>query len=74
MKESGYGRDARHIVIDKLENLTIFSDTSSLELFFNDGEYALTTHIYDYSDNLEIAIDIGIQCIYYELNGYKILG
>lgn len=73
MKESGYGRDARHIVIDKLENLTIFSDTSSLELFFNDGEYAFTTRIYDHSDNFEIAVDINIQCIYYELNGYKIV-
>lgn len=73
MKESGYGRDARHIEIDKLENMTIFSDTSSLEIFINDGEFALTTRIYDRSKKLEISIDTNITCTYYELNGYKII-
>lgn len=73
MKESGYGRDARHIVIDNFENMTIFSDVSSLEIFINNGEYALTTRIYDHSKQLEISIDTSILCSYYELNSYKII-
>lgn len=73
MKDSGYGRDARHIVIDKLEKMTIFSDTSSLELFINDGEYALTTRVYDHSNKFEIFIDGNIQVIYYELDSYQIV-
>lgn len=73
MKESGYGRDIRHIIIEELEEITIFSDTSSLELFFNHGEYAFTTRVYDHSSNIEIAIDTNIQCTYYELNDFKIV-
>lgn len=70
MGPSGYGRDARHIVINKLDNMTIFSDTSSLEIFFNDGEYALTTRIY--SECSKIKTDINIQGTYYELDAYVI--
>ena len=33
MGASGYGRDLRHIIIDDLSNMTIYSDTSSLEIF-----------------------------------------
>lgn len=73
MGKCGYGRDTRHIVIDKLEKMVIFSDTSSLELFINDGEYALTSRVYDELNNPEIAIDINVQGIYYELDGYKIV-
>lgn len=73
MKESGYGRDQRHIVIENLMNMTIFSDTSSLEIFINDGEYAFTTRIYDHSKDLEISIDTNIPCTYYELDKYQII-
>lgn len=71
MESSGYGRDARHIVIDKLDNMTLFSDTSSLEIFFNDGEFALTTRIY--SECSKISVDTTMQGIYYELDSYKII-
>lgn len=73
MKESGYGRDIRHIIIEELQEIAIFSDTSSLELFFNHGEYAFTTRVYDHGGNFKIDIDINIQCTYYELNSYKIV-
>lgn len=73
MKESGYGRDERHIELSNLENMTIYSDTSSLEIFINNGEYAFTTRIYDHSKDLEISIDTNIQCTYYELNSYQIV-
>ena len=73
MKESGYGRDIRHIIIKEVQEITIFSDSSSLELFINHGEYAFTTRVYDHSSNLEIDVKRDIQCIYYELNSYKII-
>lgn len=44
--ESGYGRRKRMIKLDKLSQLQIFSDTSSLELFVNDGDYVMTSRVY----------------------------
>lgn len=43
---SGYGRKERKTTIENLTNLHIFSDTSSLELFVNDGEKVFTTRTY----------------------------
>lgn len=50
MGKSGHGRRERVAQIDKLFNITIFSDTSSIEIFINDGETVMTTRVY--SDNL----------------------
>ena len=47
MKESGYGRTSRHVYVKDLVKLHIFSDTSSLEIYFNDGEEVMTTRVYD---------------------------
>ena len=44
--ESGYGRRKRMTPIEAISQLQIFSDTSSLEIFVNDGEYVLTTRVY----------------------------
>ncbi len=44
---SGSGRTSRHIQIDHIDEIEIFSDTSSLEIFINHGQYALTTRVYD---------------------------
>ena len=45
MNKSGSGRGVKHIKISEMNNMTLFSDTSSLELFINDGAYAFTTRI-----------------------------
>lgn len=37
MKESGYGRDMRGIELETIEDLQIFVDASSIEIFVNDG-------------------------------------
>lgn len=51
--ECGYGRKERIVRLDSLSNIRIFSDTSSLEIFLNDGEEVFTTRIYpDKEDNL----------------------
>lgn len=47
MKESGYGREKRSVQVDTIESLQIFSDTSSLEIFINRGQKAMSTRLYD---------------------------
>nr|WP_278598100.1 GH32 C-terminal domain-containing protein [Catenibacterium mitsuokai] len=47
--------------------MTLFSDTSSLELFFNDGAYAFTTRIYNNSDTIEIISNKEIDITAYQL-------
>ncbi len=42
----GSGRTIRSVHLDTLENLILFSDTSSLEIFLNDGSEVFTTRIY----------------------------
>lgn len=42
----GCGRTTRSVQLTKLQDLHIFSDTSSLELFLNDGSEVFTTRIY----------------------------
>ena len=51
MDKSGHGRKERIAEIKQLRNLTIFSDTSAIEIFINDGENVMTTRVY--SENLE---------------------
>ena len=46
MGQSGHGRKERIAQIDALRNLTIFSDTSAIEIFINDGETVMTTRVY----------------------------
>lgn len=52
--QSGYGRTRRHLAADTIEVLDIFSDTSSLEVFVNGGEFAMTTRIYDGPEDLDL--------------------
>lgn len=51
MGKSGHGRKERIAEIKQLRNLTIFSDTSAIEIFINDGENVMTTRVH--SENLE---------------------
>ena len=67
MNESGSERSEKHIKIPEINNMTLFSDTSSLELFFNDGAYAFTTRIYDKSNNVEIVCNEDIDMTAYSM-------
>lgn len=69
---SGSGRDARHLVIDHMTSLSVFSDTSSLEIFINQGEYAFTTRVYDDQKDLQIVADRSMQGMLYTLSGFEI--
>ena len=44
--ERGQNRPLRRVPLEKLENLRIFCDTSSIELFANDGEAVFTSRFY----------------------------
>lgn len=44
--ESGFGRTCRYLELEQLKNLRILMDTSSLELFLNDGERVMSTRFY----------------------------
>lgn len=43
---SGYGRSERSVEIKDLKQIHVIADTSSLEIFLNDGEYVLSTRVY----------------------------
>lgn len=72
MTASGEGRGEKHIKIPHLDNITIFSDTSSLELFFNDGAYAFTTRIYDDFKESDLVCDHDIDMVYYNLKAIQV--
>lgn len=53
---SGYGRDERKVIIEKLENIRVFMDTSSIEIFLNNGEEVFTSRVFPEKDDLIISI------------------
>lgn len=59
MTGCGSGRTVRSLKVEKLWKLQIFSDTSSLEIFVNDGADVFTSRIYDSMEDLEIRMDAG---------------
>ncbi|MEG1287412.1 MAG: glycoside hydrolase family 32 protein [Clostridium sp.] len=52
----GYGRDERAVKIEKVNEVRIFSDNSSLEVFLNNGEEVFTTRIYNETIDSEIKV------------------
>lgn len=70
MGDSSFGRDIRQVKIDKIKDLRIYSDKSSLEIFINEGEYVLTSRVYSekagfYSNDLNFDL--------YTLNSIKFI-
>ncbi|OFO43141.1 hypothetical protein HMPREF3045_08775 [Anaerococcus sp. HMSC075B03] len=70
--ESGFGRYKRHIEIEKIKNIRIFNDTSSIEIFINDREEVMTSRVYTkrISKAKFIIENIG-KIKYYTLRGYE---
>lgn len=70
----GAGRTTRKVQLKSLDRLQIFADTSSVEIFVNDGEEVFTSRIY----SLEGRISIHGQCegtmIIYPLKSFDIEG
>lgn len=74
LNQSGHGRTARHIELDYLNEFTIFSDTSSLEIFINNGEKVMTTRVYSESFNQRPVFNNVLEgkIEFYPLKGYCI--
>ena len=49
--EAGYGRDEKKVDIEKLDNIRVFSDNSTLEVFINGGDLTFTTRVYPSKKN-----------------------
>lgn len=70
--ECNCGRNKRFISNIAVDKISIFVDESVLEIYFNDGEYVMTTRFYDYSNNLTVVFD-NIEFIEaYEMKGFVI--
>lgn len=55
-KDGGYGRDTRSVELKELEILRILCDTSSLEIFINDGKEVFTSRFYPKENELGMSI------------------
>lgn len=73
MKEGGYGRTKRHVQLQQLSSLHIFSDTSSIELFLNDGEETMTSRNYAQKETIDLVQAANGQITYYDLGSYDIM-
>ncbi len=73
MKDSGSGRKQMHIEAPAINELSLFSDTSSLEIFINHGQYALTTRIYETNEKIRFVSDQAVDMTCYELDSIKII-
>lgn len=73
LKESGFGRQKRHVEIKHIDEIGIFSDTSSLEIFINKGEKVMTTRVYDQQDDTCIKVSSPMILDFYALNTYQIV-
>lgn len=72
----GSGRTSRGADLKELKDIHIYSDTSSLEIFVNDGTEAFTTRVYPSKlRNIQIKkIEGSAQIDLYALDGYQIEG
>lgn len=52
----GYGRKERSVALEDLRGIRVFADTSSLEIFINDGEEVFTSRFYPEQDKKGIVI------------------
>ena len=67
--KSGYGRRRRMTPIEGITQLQIFVDTSSIEIFVNDGEFVLTTRVYPEAshDTIDFETDATGTITYWDL-------
>lgn len=70
--QSGSGRNERHADVGSVEQITIFSDTSSLEIFINGGERVFTTRLYDGAASFDLTSDVPVDGVAYALKPYQI--
>ena len=72
MKESGEGRDKRAVYLKELKKIQMFVDTSSIEIFINNGEEVFTSRFYPKNKNIQVEVFNKGTCTCYDLNKFKI--
>lgn len=65
----GSGRTRRSVAISSLEELRIYSDTSSLEIFVNNGREVFTSRVYGEEGGIRLEGECGGWGTIYKLNG-----
>ena len=70
MGPCGSGRTIRQVKLDGLRTLQIFSDTSSLEIFVNDGEEVFTTRVYGREGNIELSGQCAATVVVCDMDGF----
>ena len=70
MGTSGSGRTRRSVLLEQLTDLRIFSDTTSLEIFANDGLEVFTTRVYGDRPGMRIKGKCCGTVSVYELSGF----
>lgn len=71
----GYGRTSRSAKINDLKNIRIYADTSSFEIFINDGSTVFTSRVYSDSKDNQIQLISGVleaNLHFYELGSIRI--
>ncbi|MDY3251348.1 MAG: glycoside hydrolase family 32 protein [Candidatus Choladocola sp.] len=68
----GSGRTIRQVKLESLRRLRIFSDTSSLEIFVNDGEETFTSRVYGQEGKIRINGKCSGTARLYDLAGFHI--
>lgn len=61
--ENGFGRKERAVALDKISDIHIFGDSSSLEIFLNSGEEVFTTRVYPVEVNGNMKINCNGQIV-----------
>lgn len=69
----GSGRTTRCVALSSLDTLQIFSDTSSLEIFVNDGEEVFTTRVYQDKGSLTLSGCCNGTVTLYDMKSYDIV-
>lgn len=70
--KGGSGRGSRSVALSGLEDLRIYSDSSSLEIFVNGGREVFTTRVYAGAAPLQLTGDCEAQAVVYELDSFQI--
>lgn len=53
----GYGRDKRYVEVTEVKNVLVYADTSSLEIFVNDGSIVFTSRVYTKHEDNEVRLN-----------------
>lgn len=72
LHQSGLGRTTRHAYCPDVRQITIFSDTSSVEIFINHGQVAFTTRLYDAPEDRSLKADVRMKAIITPLASFEI--